>query len=229
MNDDISNPRCQKVYDAALLRTIAHAFWLLNHPEFDHEYSWDDNNYNMQDSAGTRGTITFNGNFLVAAFFAESSPISPFRLESIYDIDDFLKDVPKDIKDLAKKETLRYLLEEYDGKIQPIITSFFWCYGNGIVICEHDWSDVVSNGAYIIAQDMGEIKQVLDIFAENYGFSEKQLSIIESVFKMRISDLESNLVLERQDILAFLGDDRFGLDQSRALFGDVKIAFPDDL
>ena len=51
--------KIQDLYKGCMLAAIAHAIMTAYYPEGANEHSWDEMNYSVQDSAGTRGTITF--------------------------------------------------------------------------------------------------------------------------------------------------------------------------
>lgn len=44
---------------------------VVHYPDLSSEHSWDGMNYNVQDSSGGRGTITFDGSYCVGAFRVE--------------------------------------------------------------------------------------------------------------------------------------------------------------
>ena len=62
-----------QLWEGCILASIAHAIMVAHYPDISHEQSWDGFNYSVQDSSGTRGTITFHPNFLVGAFRNENS------------------------------------------------------------------------------------------------------------------------------------------------------------
>ncbi|MGG4154302.1 hypothetical protein [Peribacillus muralis] len=55
----------QNLWNGCILASIAHAIMVTEYPDFFYEHSWDDNNYNVQDGQGTRGTISFKDNFFI--------------------------------------------------------------------------------------------------------------------------------------------------------------------
>jgi hypothetical protein len=81
--------------------------------------SWDGFNYNVQDSSGTRGTITFHSNYFVAAFCNDHSE----RLSNYINALDYFRDAPYEVKQLAANETLQYLQDDVNGNDVPLITT----------------------------------------------------------------------------------------------------------
>ena len=74
----------------------------------------------MDNSRGCKATITFHPQYIVAVF----QDISKFNLQS--DVYDYLSGIPDNILEIAKSETLQYVLNDIDGKRKPIITAAFW-------------------------------------------------------------------------------------------------------
>jgi hypothetical protein len=79
----------KQLWEGCILASIAHAIMVAHYPELSNEQSWDGFNYNVQDSSGTRATITFHPNCLVAAFRNEYSE------RDYIDALDYFNDVPK--------------------------------------------------------------------------------------------------------------------------------------
>src|SRR5690348_9136227 len=74
----------ENLWEGCILASIAHAIMVAHYPELSNEQSWDDINYNIQDSSGARGTITFHPNYYAGAFRNEFS-----EREYIYALDYF--------------------------------------------------------------------------------------------------------------------------------------------
>jgi len=62
------NFECETLWKGCILASIAHAIMVSHYPEFSNEHSWDGINYSVQDTSGTRGTITFHSEYCVGAF-----------------------------------------------------------------------------------------------------------------------------------------------------------------
>jgi hypothetical protein len=122
-------PEQRVVWPGAVLGAITHAVFLCRCPDLSYEQSWDGGNYNVQDSAGSRGTIAFCQGKFVGAFFYESSNRNPFRCRMQPDASRFLRGMPEELKPLAYNETLQYLVQEFEESKVPIVTSAFWGMG----------------------------------------------------------------------------------------------------
>src|SRR5207248_1258528 len=122
-------PQQRLIWPGAILGSIAHAIFVSHCPDLSCEQSWDGSNYNVQDSAGSRGTIAFSGEKFVGVFFYERSDRNPFHSKSEYELDRFFTGLPHDLRSLAQDEALQYVLQESNGAAIPIITSAFWADG----------------------------------------------------------------------------------------------------
>ena len=133
-----SFPEQRLIWPGAILGSIAHAIFVCRYPDLAHEQSWDGANYNVQDSAGSRGTIAFSESSFVAVFFYEGSNRNPFRSKSSYTLERFFAGLPEDLKAVANEEALQYVLQEFGGSTVPIITSAFWGDGKGDQVAASD-------------------------------------------------------------------------------------------
>ena len=70
----------EKIKNGCILSGIAHAIAVAKFPEISYEHSWDGINYNIQNSEGIRGTITFGKKLCVAAFRNETTAFGEIRV-----------------------------------------------------------------------------------------------------------------------------------------------------
>ena len=220
-------PEQRLLWPGAILGSIAHALFVARHPDFAHEQSWDGLNYSVQDSAGSRGTVTFaaNGHF-VAVFFSEDSDRNPFSLRTVYSLQKRLVGLPDDLKALAHKEALQYVLQGYNNTTIPIVTSIFWGDGKQRVVgAAEAWSDVLKHGAFLVKDQLLEYDASLDAWAAQYGFSESESAFVASLFRRKLSTMDKQLVLTADDrrFVSSYARDAKAVDVSRESFSEVDI------
>jgi hypothetical protein len=207
-----------------ILATIAHAIWLIKHPELVHEQSWDGSNYNVQDTMGSLGTITFGSEGTVAAFFDVHSPRNPFRSGTGHALAELLAGMPASLRALAERETLQYLLQEYKGTTQPVITAAFWSEGESVVAAEQ-WDQVLSNGAHLAklqllgAAALGEWQKL-------YKFNSREFELVRSLFSRKMSNPDETVILTASEADTILTDAP-GVDESKALLRQIRILAED--
>lgn len=92
--------RKEQLWEGCLLASIAHAIMVAHYPEQANEHSWDGMNYSIQDSSGTRGTVTFCSEYFVAAFRNEDSE-RVSHINNIKQAKEYFEGSPKEIINLA--------------------------------------------------------------------------------------------------------------------------------
>jgi len=146
-------PQQEQLRDGVVLATIAYAIWFAHGPTLTNELSWDGPSYSRQDTAGTRGTVTFGDHALVGVFRDEHSPRSPLWTDQTYNLNLYLRGMPPALRDMADEEALQYVLEEHQGVTGPIITAAFWSDDDTLTAAE-PWSDVVKHGAHLVSREL---------------------------------------------------------------------------
>jgi hypothetical protein len=208
----------QDLWQGCVLASIAHAINVAHFPELSHEHSWDGFNYNIQDSSGTRGTITFHPKYVVAAFRNESSE----RLLSPNNALDYFKDSPEEVKELAERETLQYLLDEVGGKTVPVISTAFW--GDNQVICSQDeFIQILENGGFLLEAQASDVETAIQELQDYYEMSEPQIKLLKSIFKRKIDAPSEIIVLTLEEVRMLESDDEEGLAESKISFEEIGI------
>jgi hypothetical protein len=191
------NPK--KLYEACILSSLTHAVAVGMYPELNYEHSWDKINYSMNDSEGCRATITFHKNHIITVF-QDSSCVNA-------DVDalDFFEGAPKEIIELAKNETLQYVLENVDGIVKPVISSAFWGDWNELYsIIPFD--EVVDKGAHIITVQLLPFKEAMEEWSDYYELDEDQIEFIKLLHEQKIKENKDNITLSNDDIKYLYGD-----------------------
>ena len=189
-------PTRDRLWRGAHLGSLIHAIMTARYPELVHEQSWDGINYNIQDSAGSRGTITFGNDVLVAAFFLEDSRRSPFaRTGPRYRAEDWLDAMPPAAAAVARQEAFQYLLQEIDGTTEPIVTSVFWAIGEATTAVEA-WSQVFDHGARLARVQCLETDEALDEWAASYEMPVQVRELARALFERKIAAPAASIRLE---------------------------------
>src|SRR5690348_4979631 len=107
--DTHSFPAPDHLWRGCILASVMHAVAMTAFPELAYEHSWDGPNYSVNDSAGTRGTITFGDSGFVALFRDEHSSELHVLSGDVVECP-LLHGAPRTIVELAREEALQYLL-----------------------------------------------------------------------------------------------------------------------
>ena len=214
-----------KLWAGAVLGTIAHAMFVVHYPELATLQSWDGINYNIQNSAGALGTVTFAENGTVAVFFDAHSSKNPFRSGKGYELESFFEGIPESRFALAQAEALQYVLQEYEGIDRPVVTAVFWSEEEDLVAAV-PWSDVMVNGAHLVQIQLLEIDTAIEEWQSEYEISPKQIELVRSLFQRKMTNPYLPIQLNRQEQDVVVNHSATGIVESRELFKNVGIILP---
>jgi len=178
-------PTPAELRDRCILASIVHAVMNARFPQLSHEQAWDGSNYNVQDSEGSRGTVSFQGDdAFCAAFFLDTSERNPFRSGTEAQPTERLLGAPHRIVQLAQTETFQYLLQDWKGQPRPIVTAAFWGVGGDSGAAE-PWPQVIQHGASLIQRQCLPIRAAWDDWKRAYEMSDPELSLAKELFDRR--------------------------------------------
>ena len=205
-----------------MLATIAHAIGVAADPMLSYELSWDGINYSRQDGQGTRGTVTFAPSATVAVFRDDSSARMPGRSGNQYDLDWFFRGVPAEVMVLARNEALQYVLDEYEGKVSPVITAAFW--GNASTLnAAEPWAEVFRHGAHLISTELAEPEAAIVQWTEYHDLSDAQSNLLRVLYTRRVEVKDSEVILGKRECAALAHKGADGIEESRELLAAVGI------
>lgn len=218
-------PQRHQLWRGAILATIAHTISVTRNPTLAYELSWEGPNYSRQDSQGTRGTITFADDRLVGVFRDDASPRAPWNAGSRYSLAAMLAGMPDELVQLAQREALQYVLDEYDGVTEPIITAALWSDGDAITAAE-PWADVVAHGAHLVRIEAMETEAAMSEWQTEYEWSEAQTALLRRLFERKMALPGARMMLENTEYDQLVADGRDGLAESRELLAAIGIELP---
>lgn len=194
-----------KLYRGCLLSSIAHAIMTNVYPSFSYEQSWDGTNFSIQDSRGTRCTITFCEDYCVGGIRNESEGLFSRNNYNDKYKQMLLNKFPYCVINTAEKEALQYLLVEYDGQVLPNITSIFWCNDNSFFY--HSCSDAqLSDDMSLLYHILLPEEKAIEALVEYYNIDDCALHLIKHLFNERLNDFSKALYLSACQIKMFPGE-----------------------
>ena len=219
-----SFPLRDRLWEGAILGFISHAIMVCRYPDLAHEQAWDGYNYSIQDSTGTKGTITFAQGHAVGAFFDKASPRNPFKSGQHYNLDQLLVGIPVNLRSLAFGESFQYLLQEIEGRTEPVVTAVFWDDGIDLTAAE-PWNEIVKNGAHLIRRQLLDLRTAETEWQRYYKMPVAHVTLAQSIAQQKIAAPNVPLALSREQwaMVTTLGS---GHEESRTSFGEIGIAVP---
>ncbi|WP_315804676.1 MULTISPECIES: hypothetical protein [unclassified Bradyrhizobium] len=198
--------------------------------------SWDDNVYCVQDNADSRGAVAFapSKTQFVGVFYYSESSRNPLRLTVDRPVDatkglseHLLFSLPSDLVTL-KEQALRYVIQDVQGQVIPVVTAAFWCGAEGSVVeAVEPWSVVFEEGALLIERQFLSGHDALHRWQHEFEFDSDELSLVDSLFKRRIKSPDEFIVLtsEEQKVLRSNASGATGLTASREALAEMRIMF----
>lgn len=220
------------VWPGLLLASVAHAVFVARAPSMAHEQSWDGQNYNVQDSEGSRGTIAFgeDKNCFVAVFYLETSARNPLKRDGhgVNEATAWIRGVPCQLKALSQ-EALQYVLQDVASQAVPVITAAFWSdVSSSRVTAGEPWPDVVKHGAILLKNQMLPADLAIKQWAADFEFTAAQTAFIDALFKRRLATAGGVLQLtpaEAQQVREMAAGDA-GVQACRESLGEIGIVMP---
>lgn len=218
LNKNKLNISTNDLWKNCILSSLAHAIGLWQYPELSYEQSWDRFNCSINDSMGTRGTITFyNDNTCIGAF-RNSDDINSKNTD-LYK--KFLQEMPDDIENIAKEEAFQYLLDYVGEEVQPLVTLVFWSEGDELVIIDpYD---------YIGEDEINEINkfllpynELIQYLQEYKDLSSSNIILLEELYEIYLKK-ENPIILTKEQIKLIDCDNNDDLKESIISFKELDI------
>lgn len=210
----------EELRQGCILVSIAHAIFVADAPELAHEISWDGFNYNMNNTQGSRGTITFHPDFFVAGFRNDELTSASLKAS------DYLIQAPHRVVELAEAETLQYLLDDVAGKILPSITTVLWG-DKDQAFSSHPFEDMLVRGGELLEMQALNPEEAFEACEENYEFNKKQMELLKKLFYLKLARPNEKIILNRTDIDVIGTQNVEGVDESRTSFAEIGIEWID--
>ncbi|MBO7748734.1 hypothetical protein I8J29_31650 [Paenibacillus sp. MWE-103] len=215
----------EQIWNGCILASIAHAVMTAHYPDFSFEQSWDGINYNVQDGAGIRGTITFHDRIIVAAFRKEQS-------DRLYNSDltqtaiRSLHKAPPAVHAIAKSETFHCLLDEVDGQTIPLITALFYGVSDDFV-SNDSLVDLFEHGAEIIqTQLLGCTDEAIKHWHDYYEMTQEQSDLVLSLFHRKLQNPKSVIRISQEEATSIGLVNAEGIDECRESLEELGIIYP---
>jgi len=191
----------EQLWKGCILKSIANAIFVAYAPDFSHESSWDGCNYNMQDSQGRRGTITFHPDYTIVCL----QDVNSERIDEWIDAVNYFEGAPSEVIDIAKEEALQYVLEEVEGETVPFITAAFWIEESGAYSID-SFEEMEEHGGFLLEIPLLDLQSAIERLEEEYELTEEQIELLQLVYERKIKNPNGEIMLSKEEI-AMIGTD----------------------
>lgn len=206
----------KELWEGSILLSIAHAIFVADAPELAYENSWDGFNYNLNNSQGIRGTVTFHPAFFVAAFRNDGV------LSDSLDVEDYFNQAPEKVIQLAEEETLQYLLDDVNGETLPSITTAVWGEKEQS-FSSHQFDEMLENGGEVLEIQSMNPTAAFETCEEEFEFTQEQLMVLKKLYHLKIAQPNETIILNQSDIKAIGSENEEGINESKILFSEIGI------
>lgn len=176
----------------SILCSLSHAIKVWDYPDISYEQSWDGFNYCINDSMGTRGTITFYNDEICIGAFRNNDNVNSKNTD-LYK--SFLQEMPDNIKNIANKEAYQYLLDDVGGKTQPLVTLVIWSDNNKL-FCIDPNNDI--NECEFINRLLLPYEELIENLVEYNDLSSANLVLLKELYTEIIN--KNKVVLTKEQI-----------------------------
>ncbi|MED1304715.1 hypothetical protein BK704_07685 [[Bacillus thuringiensis] serovar konkukian] len=211
----------EKLWNGCILTSIAHAISVAHYPEFSYENTWDGFNYNIQNGSGAQGTITFHPEYCVIGLQDFESERVNKKVDALI----YFEEAPEKVIEIARKETLQYLLEGEDEEdTRPLITTGFWIEKSGAYSMERI-EDMEDNGGLLLEKQLMDTTSAIELLEEEYELTEEQLELLMLLYERKIQSPNKVIKLSENEISMIGTDNVEGLQESKASFEQINITW----
>ncbi len=201
-----------------LISSLAHCISTNEFPMFAYEQSWNGRNFSINDSSGTRGTVTFVDGFCVGAIRNEHS----FFGYQGGKIRFLSKSFPEEVAEVLWRETLSYLMVDTEQGTLPRVTSVFWCDKTLHHRKCHSralYRDFELFRHIVLPEDCC----IEEISAQN-ELDHSGLELLKSLYVLKKTDFSEKIILTPQQISQLPGGEI--KPECIESFGEMNIFFP---
>lgn len=177
--------------------SIAHAIFVLAHPFFDYEQSWDGLNYSFI-SDTSRGVVSFDKHNRVAVGAVRNEAGNRMMQYANVSAMNCFRSAPKTVLTLAEQETLEYMYCMIGRKKKKMITSACWLTDDFLCSDDSEEDFIKQGGEFLIEVLFSE--NLREHWKESYEWEDGELKETNRLFKL-FKDRQYNLIAE--DILGW--------------------------
>jgi hypothetical protein len=206
-----------------MLGSIVHA---TVQPRFDMFFEgWVGDVYQLNDWQGTSGVVVFFTSGAIGAFYDVHSRHQWAWL--LQNQESFFRGMPADLRVIADKIALQYLLQEVDGRVVPLVTAVFWSAGERLSAAV-PWTEFMENGGHILRTHLMEREAALAEWAEGYEMTAEEVEFAERVFDRKWTAKSSWIDLTESEArwVQEHAEKPEGMMQCRKSFAEIGVFVP---
>jgi hypothetical protein len=219
----VDSPTLDRLRSGAVLGSIVHA---TVQPRYDMFFEgWIGDVHQLNDWEGTSGVVVHFAGGAVGAFYDVHSRHPWAWL--VQNQESFFRGMPADLRAVADKLALQYLLRDVEGKVVPLVTAVFWSTGETLSAAV-PWAEFMDNGGHILRTHLMDRAAALAEWAEGYGMTPEEVAFAERVFDRKRAAKSSWIDLTEDEArwLEAQAETPAGMKQCRKSFAEIGVFVP---
>jgi hypothetical protein len=219
------------LWNGSLFGSIAHAVAVSRLPFVAHEQSWDGATYRLQDSFGSRGSITFvfdEQGFPIScagACFCHKSERTRLTSGRPLDPKAIFAACPPDLQRVVDR-SLSYLLDDFDGLQLPWITCGLWTE-NSQLYSGDTLEQFIQHGGHLLEYQLCSIPYCIELWQVKYSLSNEEIEMVIDLYQQRVRYPIKWIALTPNQ-LRLIERNAKGVDEAWESFAELKIRFQAD-
>src|SRR5262245_2872835 len=134
--------------------------------------------------------------------------------------------MPADLKVIADKIALQYMLQEIEGRAIPLVTAVFWSTGETLSAAV-PWAEFMENGGHILRIHLMERSAALAEWTKAYAMTAEEVAFAERVFDRRQAAKSwIDLTEDEARWLEARAETPAGMKQCRKSFAEIGVFVP---
>ncbi len=175
----------------------------------------------MNNSSGIQGAAYEGSGPLVGAAFNQNSPRNSMR-SSAEPFEKNPRDLPADYLSNLKRTTALLLKDQQTG--DELVTAVFWEKGE-ILTSAEPWDQTLEHGVKVFNYELMEESEALSEVKEDYEFDDEVMSIVEDIYRKRISS-QGQITIDEQSWEFIKSRGEAGIRECRKRLASIDIAVP---
>lgn len=143
-----------------------------------YDVTWEGLGYRRTTKDGANGIVVFSKHGAVGAFFDPNvKPPASSKKKSA--LADHTKGIPAQLAGIARRDAFPAMTLDSDD---PTVTAVFWSSPKGELIGARPWSQLESDGVYLVAPEMLEPEACIRELSKTYAFDDARLAAVLDTF-----------------------------------------------
>jgi hypothetical protein len=186
---------------------------------------WFGDGYHLNNWEGAFGVVIFFTGGAVGAFYDVHSRHN--RTWLLQNQESFFQGMPADLRAIADRIALQYLLQKLEDRTIPLVTAVCWSAGETLTAAV-PWPEFIENGGHLLRTHLLEREAALAEWTEGYGMTPEEVDFAGRVFDRKRATNTDWIDLTESEVrwLQAQAEKTEGMKHCRKSFAEIGIFVP---